>query len=292
MSGIARRLWLNVRMAGHALRGRWLGPAQVGSSYDAIAAHYDESWQRHLRGVTDALLERLPETLPRGSIVDLGCGTGYATSWLASRHPDRSLIAVDVSAAMLARAQERVTAHVDWRRADMLEVLRTLPGRSVALVASAWAIGYSRPVALIHAAARALGPGGILAFVVNRLDTLPGVFGAFVATMREHPGAVRLALWPRFPRSAARTAGWLRAAGFTAVHVDAGAVPIRPPDDGRPLADWLETTGVLAGFDGVLPLREPGPVRDTFRAHLCARTEPLEHRYVMAIAAAPHRVGG
>lgn len=43
--------------------------------------------------------------LPEGDIVDLGCGDGAAAGALAARFPDRRLLGVDSSAAMLAKAQ-------------------------------------------------------------------------------------------------------------------------------------------------------------------------------------------
>ena len=59
-------------------------------------------------------------------------------------------------------------------------------------------------------------------------------------------------------------------------------VAIEPPPEHR--LDWLFRTGVLAGFDAVLPLRQSGPGRD-FMAKIFDQTESgWEHRYVMFVA--------
>ena len=58
-----------------------------------------------------------------------------------------------------------------------------------------------------------------------------------------------------------------------------------PPPKDR--LDWLLGTGVLAGFDTVLPLRESGAVRDFFASELDDALSGWEHRAIMFIAKRP-----
>ena len=55
------------------------------------------------------LLNRVPLSAPR-SIVDLGCGTGNVTRLIGARFPSASIVGVDGSAAMLAKAHEAIGA--------------------------------------------------------------------------------------------------------------------------------------------------------------------------------------
>jgi hypothetical protein len=111
---------------------------------------------------------------------------------------------------------------------------------------------------------------------------MPAVFNAFRQAMRRYPDALNKALLPRFPKGAAVLAKALKQNGFCIDFMDEGAVPIAMPPKDR--LDWLLGTGILAGFDAVLPLHQPGQVRD-FLAKVLDQTESgWEHRYVMFVA--------
>lgn len=293
LGAVARfRGWLrlNRRIAALAWRRRWLDQAAFAAGYDRVASTYEGSWQCRLWSVTEQVLLQLP-ALPPGPLVDLGCGTGAATRWLAACHPGRPLTGVDLSQGMLAEARritEAAAATITWARADMLEHLRGLPDGSCALVFSAWAIGYSDPARVTAEAARVLVPGGTWAFVVNCADTLAPVFRAFRETMQRFPAAVDRAAVLRFPRGPAPLLRALRRAGLATRWHDHGRHPIGDPPGGpaAPLRPWLLGTGVLAGFDAMLPLAAPGPVAGFFEERLRAHAarEPISHHFAAAVA--------
>jgi SAM-dependent methyltransferase len=279
---------LNWRVARLAVGRRWLSRDAFAAGYDRVAPTYDDAWQRYLRPVTDDLLARLP-ALPEGRILDLGCGTGYAAEILARRHPVAPVAAVDLSPQMLAGARRRVQRRgAEFVQADMLEYLAAQPPGTAALVFSAWAIGYSHPKRLLKEAARVLSPGGSLAFVVNCADTLAPVFRAFRQCMADHPDELRLAAWLHFPKCWASLQQMLVHSGFQVEwHLD-GFQPITPPCGANgTVLSWLLKTGVLAGFDAMLPLAEPGPVSRHFEEHLRADPESLLHHYLAVIARRP-----
>lgn len=105
----------------------------------------------------------LVDGLDARSVVDIGCGTGILTVTLAT--PGRSVVGVDPSAAMLARARRRPGAdRVRWvdgdsRALDERDVDCVLMTGNVAqhILAPHW----SRTLRDIH---RALRPGGVLTF--------------------------------------------------------------------------------------------------------------------------------
>ncbi len=278
-------LRLNGRVGVLALRNRWLQGPQFADGYDRVAANYESQWLAQLRPVTDALLARLPEALPPGDILDLGCGTGYTTAELQRRYPDRPLTALDLSAGMLDVARRRAgsSPRLTWIQEDMLAHLRRRAPRQAALIVSTWAIGYSHHRQILREAGRALACGGVLAFIVNYADTLRPVFHAFRLCLARFPDQMQFALWPDFPRDWDALRRPLQAAGFDIrFHADA-LHPVAPPA-GVSCFDWLLTTGVLAGFDAVLPLREPGPVADFMREELDGLCAPLAHHHATVLA--------
>ena len=288
---VCRRLWtavirvtqllrLNARVAGLALCGKWLTAADVAQGYDRAAPAYNEAWLRHLRPVTDRFLARLPDGLT-GTILDLGCGTGYPTAQLAARNPAAVVLGVDISAGMLAQARETALPNTRFTCADMLEFAREAPSKTARMIVSTWALGYSHPARLFQECHRLLVPGGRLGFIVNYFDTLAPVFRAFQACMLRFPGQVRCAAWPRFPRNWPALEAQLRRAGFHLEWHEDGAEPITPPEG--PLLPWLRQTGILAGFDAMLDLA--GAAGQWFEAELELGRSGMVHHYAAVIAA-------
>jgi len=67
-------------------------------------------------------------------------------------------------------------------------------------------------------------------------------------------------------------------------HEDGHHVVFDPNRDPGPVLPWLRQTGVLAGFDAMLPLSEEGPVTRLFEQVIAARAEPIRHHYIAAAA--------
>ena len=280
---------LNLRAGSLLIRNQWVRPADVAQSYDRLAADYDQAWLVHLQNTTRYLLDRLPGNLPGGSLLDLGCGTGFAALQLAKCYAKRNVEACDLSSGMIAEAHTRPGADaVSWHNAEMLAYLSIQTNSSAALAVAAWSAGYVDFRQLCWETFRVLAPGGRLAFVVNLADTLAPVRRAFRYCMQAHaPELRRLAHFP-FPRSPGAVRRSLLTTGFSMDHFEEGFCPIIPEKSptGR-LLPWLLRTGTLAGFDAMLPLDRPGPCADTFEARLAADPEPIRHHYALAVAVRP-----
>ncbi|MBN2161328.1 MAG: methyltransferase domain-containing protein [Pontiellaceae bacterium] len=274
-------LRLNLRVAKLALTNRWIDGGDVERSYDRLSGNYEQSWLEHLRPITHRLMERLPDTVS-GTVFDLGCGTGETTRWLCARYPQTSITAQDISQGMLDAARNAVkSGSVVFVRGDMLDFLRQQPGAQAELIVSAWAIGYSKPAEILREASRVLQAGGRFAFVVNLMDTLRPIYIAFRKTMQHHPGKLCALSFPRFPRTWNQLEQQARAAGLTTEWSHEGRISICDASDAS--LDWLLTTGILAGFDAMLPLQDDPAVADCFESYLIEQTAPLEHHYIMAV---------
>jgi trans-aconitate methyltransferase len=253
----------------------------VAASYDALAGAYEENWLQHLRPVTDRLLARVP--LPKSGVVfDLGCGTGYTTEWLARQAPALRIQAQDLSRGMLNVAAEHVRSErVTFACNDMLDFLKGQADGTAALVLSAWAIGYSKPWNILKETFRTLEPGGHFALVVNLLDTLRPIYFAFRKTMQRFPEKLRALSWPRFPASRQAFERQAAARGFELVWSEDGRMEVGATSTAS--LSWLLNTGILAGFDAMLPLRSDSEAAAWFEQCLRSRAEPLEHHYLLAV---------
>ncbi|MDB4917392.1 MAG: putative methyltransferase [Gemmatimonadetes bacterium] len=81
-------------------------PLDVAQAYDRWAAHYDDN-ENATRDLDASVLRRAPLSLEGADVIEVGCGTGKNTVWLAKRA--RHVLAMDFSPGMLASARKRVT---------------------------------------------------------------------------------------------------------------------------------------------------------------------------------------
>lgn len=99
--------------------------------FDRAAQQYHHKAQLQ-REVAQTLAERfLPQAA--GSILEIGCGTGFLTRHLLERYPQSELVATDISPKMIGVAQLELPKDVNWQVVDFWQ-LPLQP--SFALVAS------------------------------------------------------------------------------------------------------------------------------------------------------------
>lgn len=136
--------------------------SHIASGWDRSAAAYDDVLDANRRGA-ERLVAALPDP-PHPAVVDLGCGTGFASLAMARDAGARDLTGVDVSPAMAERYRERLAGLPGVRvRAvvgDMADP--PLPDACADAVVSTMALHWApdRPAA-VRAMARLLRPGGV-----------------------------------------------------------------------------------------------------------------------------------
>jgi len=184
------------------------------------------------------------------AVLDIGCGDGRATAMIAERLPHGSVLGVDNSPSMIAKAREQFPTdarpNLDFRLMDA-RALDLPPAFDVAFSTAAlhWVSDHE---AILRGVRRALLPGGRLLFqmggrgnitgalaVVGEVVSRPRWCGCFAGFVPPHhffgpeeyevwlPAAgfevARLELFPRDMPHAGRAAfvGWLRTTWFTYV---------------------------------------------------------------------------
>jgi ubiquinone/menaquinone biosynthesis C-methylase UbiE len=176
--------------------------------YDDVAACYDATRGGEQRG--DEYAAELDRRLPTGAgpVLEVGVGTGVVA--LGLRRRGRRVIGVDVAAAMLARARERLGSRLvqgDARRLPFAD-------GSVAHAVSVWvAHAVDPPQAMFAEVARVLGEGGRYLVCPTNRPGAGAVIGPVFSAMfdraeRLHP------TWRRYDVSAAEILAWGDRAGF------------------------------------------------------------------------------
>ena len=205
----AREAALKVRgplaeQAGFLLAALGAGPlparapaAYVRELFDAFAPRFDAELEGALGYRTPALLAAMIADVPRGRVLDLGCGTGL--SGVALKPFAARLEGLDLSPRMLSEARAR-GIYDALHEADLLEFL---PRRAEAydLIAAADVLNYLGDLAPALAAIHgALKPGGTALF-----------------SLEAGEAEVALGAGLRFRHNASRAAALAEAAGFAVV---------------------------------------------------------------------------
>jgi ubiquinone/menaquinone biosynthesis C-methylase UbiE len=132
----------------------------VATAYDRWAAQYDDD-PNLTRDLDAEIVRRAPLRLAGSDVVELGCGTGKNTAWLASEA--RHVHALDVSRGMLARARRQVVApNVTFTQHDVRVPWPVAP-QGIDVVVGNLVLEHIGDLSPIYAnAARALRAGGQL----------------------------------------------------------------------------------------------------------------------------------
>lgn len=205
--------------------------------------------------------------VPEGPVVDLGCGDGAVAEALAARFPDRALVGVDSSPAMLAQAGA-TGLYSELVEAD---IAGWAPARPPAVIFSNavlhWLDGHD---ALMPRLARMLAPGGVLAVQMPGQTEAPSH-----ALLRWLAGE----MFPgRVDDHAARAGAVAAPADYVRLLADLGAVeawettyvqPLAPAGAAHPVRRFTESTA-MRPFLAALDAEEAGRFVSAYEAELAA----------------------
>ncbi len=132
----------------------------VKTAYNKWAAQYDTN-QNKTRDLEGVALRAVLGGLPFDNCLEIGCGTGKNTVWLASRA--KHITAVDFSAEMLAKAKEKIALPTaQFIQADITQPWAFSTGQYNLITFSLVLEHISDLGSIFSEASRALAPGGFV----------------------------------------------------------------------------------------------------------------------------------
>lgn len=215
--------------------------SDVAKSYDRWSASYDAD-KNATRDLDAMVVRRAPLSFDGRDVLELGSGTGKNTVWFATRA--RSVIAMDFSLGMIARAHERVGAMpVRFVQHDVCDPW-PVPSRSVDLVVANLILEHVHDLEpVFFEANRVLRPGGQLFFCeLHPYRQLAGAQAQFT-----DPSTGETVLVTAHVHSISEYANGALRAGFTLREIgealEDGAPPDAPPRLISMLFDAAPATG-------------------------------------------------
>lgn len=134
----------------------------VQQQYDHLAKIYDQRWRGYV-GNTLNFLKYWAQIQPQATVLDIACGTGEFERLLLQDHPNQRIVGIDISAEMLAIAQQKLQhhPHVILRQGSVTAIPCADASFDVVVCASSFHY-FDRPLDALSEMKRVLKPGGKL----------------------------------------------------------------------------------------------------------------------------------
>lgn len=258
----------------------------IGKSYSLVSPDYARTFLSAMHRYNDEMIAELSRNLaPSKSlqVLDLAAGTGYNSRVLKNLFPASELTLVDISTGMLNEAQKNLAGMASFVASDMLRYLKSCADHTFDVVVCAWAIKYRNPLQIIRHCHRVLKPGGYFAVIVNTKDTLPQVARIYPRLLAKHADKITKLMLPLpNPRNLTAFNNWFLKNSFSEIMSKEGFHDFGFTTS-RELAEFVISTGALAGFDVMLDLKNPGVFADMVRLFEEHHFTRATHRYVYGI---------
>lgn len=268
--------------------------ADIGESYSLVSQNYAQAFLNTMHLYNDALIGELGKHLSSRfdqaaplPVLDLAAGTGYNSLAIRRLFPAAELTLVDISEGMLEQSRKNLPENTSFVAADMLHYLESSADQAFDVIICAWAIKYRSPLEVIRQCRRVLKPGGCLAVIVNKKDTLPQVVRIYPQLLAKHAHKVTKLMLPLpNPRDLTAFDNWFLKNSFSKVMSMEGFHDFNF-NTGRELAEFVVSTGALAGFDIMLDLRDRAVQADMARLFEEHGFIKATHRFVYGIYQKP-----
>jgi uncharacterized protein (DUF362 family)/ubiquinone/menaquinone biosynthesis C-methylase UbiE len=276
-----------------ALSGKILGGKMITQGYNNISQYYEDLWGRHTKKFNDEMLAQLD--LKAGlNVLDVACGTGANTVFIAEQVKTGKVMGVDMSEGMLNEAKKlaesRKLTNINFIQEDMLKGIMkpNVTDENFDRIICFWAIGYSQPVKVLKEMKRAIKKGGKMAIIANMADAPKNAYNVFMELAAEFPEALAFTVKHNFPKSLDHYKEMFRDAGFNLDRIqfkkDQFEVKV---NDGKAALDWLLQTGAGALYDDAIKPEWKDRIHELFaqriQRYMNGNGIPVVHEFVSAV---------
>ncbi len=280
------KLQLYVKAARLFLGKKIVTGEDIGNSYNLVSNTYSQAFLSAMHQYNDEMILELSKHLEHRetlNILDLAAGTGYNSLAISKLYPTANLTLVDISTGMLNIARKNLQGNASFVTDDMLHYLENGADSVFDLVLCGWAIKYRPPLQIVKQCRRVLKPGGTIAVIVNTKNTLPQVAAIYPQLLAKHSNKIsKLMLQLPNPKDLKAFDNWFLQNAFSVIMSKEGFHDFNFKTS-QELAEFVVSTGALAGFDVMLDLRNPGVQADMVRLFQEQHLTKATHRYVYGI---------
>lgn len=251
------RLQLYYKVFKNFLAGNTVETADIANSYNGVSSGYDTEFVNimHQYNVSMLSMLRIP---PRARILDLACGTGFNSEWLLHIYPDAMIDGTDISEGMLGEAEKKLRGKAKLSQASMLGFLGQCKTGTYDSIVCSWALKYQPPLKVLKECNRVLKKDGQIGIIVNSKATLPEIRRIYKSLLINNSGKInKLMLELPNPKNEKQLFKWFRISSFTDIKTSGGSHKFHF-NSSKEAAEWVTSTGALAGFDIMLDLRDIG----------------------------------
>jgi SAM-dependent methyltransferase len=243
-----------------------MADAKLVAAYDVWHAQQPDARQGPWYDLTAELLTSNPDLLVGARVLEIGCGSGGFSAWLASSGAS-DVVGEDLSPVAIDAARTRHHASgLSFAVGDIENLAHAT--ESFDLVVSCETIEHvPQPAMAVRELARVLCPGGTLLLSTPNYLSLTGIYRVYrdLSGRKWTEEGQPLVNWTVYPR----TALWVRRAGLTirSSHGTGWYVPMRGRAGGLALDPpaWLRRSARYAALHCLFEAQKPVPPRQTPR---------------------------
>ncbi len=272
----------------------------IANSYDQVANSYEKYFLSIMHRHNDRVLDRFVElhlNLVHSKtkdflgqdfrILDLACGTGYNTNYLIRKEIHASYTLVDLSSKMLQRARTTIEADsfnkVQFVCEDMLDFLMKQKDETYDVIVCMWALKYHEPHKMVRECKRILKRNGKLIVILNLKGTLKQMRQLYKRLIWKHLFNIRKIMMdlPN-PKTSRVFEKWFTRENMKTLYLGQAAQKFRFKRVEN-LVRFIVSTGAMAGYDQMIPLREPLVQKEMLEYFDNKKVCELEHQFVYGI---------